>query len=329
MRRHNEGRSRKEEGRGSCRPSHLFVLPSYFFPAAIAALVLLDLSRADDAQTFARRTVFPTDNAWNTDISHQPADPKSADYLAAIGANKPLHPDFGTGHNGIPYQFVDAHTPRVPVTFDYADESDRGPYPIPDNPRIEGQPGATDGDRHILMVDTDAWMLYELWQGVKRPDGWHAGSGAIWDLKTNATRPKGWTSADAAGLPIFPGLVRYDEVHERRVITHALRFTVQRTRRAYVLPASHYASNSDDPNLLPMGARLRLRADFDISAFAPDVQVILTALKTYGLILADNGGDWFISGAPDDRWNDDTLHQLTRVKGRDLEVAKLDGIVTH
>jgi hypothetical protein len=215
------------------------------------------------------------------------------------------------------------------VIFQYADESDKGPYPIPDQPLIEGGPGATDGDRHLLLIDRDDWILYELWQAVKGPDGWRAGSGAIWDLKTNATRPKGWTSADAAGLPIFPGLVRYDEVREKRLITHALRFTVRRTRRAYVSPASHWASSSTNPNLLPMGARVRLRGDFDVSPFDPDVQVILIALKTYGLILADNGSDWFISGAPDDRWNDDLLHQLTRVKGKDLEVVKLGDVVTR
>jgi hypothetical protein len=277
---------------------------------------------------FASHTVFPKDNPWNADISERPVDPNSDAYIAAIGANKPLHPDFGTIY-GIPFQFADHNTPRVPVAFDYADESDRGPYPIPTDPLIEGGPGATSGDRHLLLIDRDDWMLYELWQAVKGPDGWHAGSGAIWDLKTNATRPKGWTSADAAGLPVFPGLARYDEVHEKRLIDHALRFTVERTRRAYVSPASHWASDSNDPHLLPMGARLRLRHDFDISSFDPDVQVILTALKAYGLILADNGSDWFISGAPDDRWNDDILHQLTRVKGKDLEVVELGDVITH
>jgi hypothetical protein len=298
-------------------------------PVELIFLGILIAGGIGEAQiySFPDRSVFPKDDAWNTDISRAAVDPKSGDYIARIGSEKPLHPDFGTGHNGIPYQLVDAHTPRVPVTFEYAEESDKGPYPIPENPRIEGGAGATEGDRHILMIDTDAWVLYELWQGVKGPDGWHAGSGAIWDLKTNATRPAGWTSADAAGLPVFPGLVRYDEVHERRAITHALRFTVAQTRRAYVAPASHWASRSDDPTLLPMGARLRLRADYDISGFDPDVQVILAALKTYGLILADNGSDWFISGAPDDRWNDDVLHELTRVKGRDLEVVKLEGVV--
>lgn len=280
-------------------------------------------------QVLAERTVFPKDNPWNADISKRPVDPNSAAYIAAIGANKPLHPDFGTGTNGIPFQFVDRSTPRTAVTFDYADESDKGPYPIPAHPLIEGGPGATEGDRHMLLIDRDDWVLYELWQAVKGPDGWQAGSGAIWDLKTNATRPAGWTSADAAGLPVFPGLARYDEVHEKRVIAHALRFTVVRTRRAYVAPASHWASSSNDANLLPMGARVRLRSDYDITSFDPDVQVILTAMKTYGLILADNGSDWYISGAPDDRWNDDTLHQLARVKGKDLEVVELGDVVTR
>ncbi len=291
-----------------------------------AVLSLGKLAFADES---AGRTVFPKDNPWNTDILRLPVDPKSEAYIAAIGASKPLHPDFGTGTNGIPFQFVDHATPRTAVTFDYADESDKGPYPIPAHPLIEGGPGATEGDRHLLLIDRDDWVLYELWQAVRGPAGWHAGSGAIWDLKTNATRPAGWTSADAAGLPVFPGLVRYDEVHEQRLIAHALRLTVERTRRAYVAPASHWASRSSDPDLLPMGARLRLRHDFEVSSFDPDVQVILAALKTYGLILADNGSDWYISGAPDDRWNDDILHQLTRVKGKDLEVVKLGDVVTR
>ena len=281
------------------------------------------------SQFFKDHHVFSPDNPWNTDISKLPVDPHSDAYIAAIGANKPLHPDFGTGTNGIPFQFVDHATRRSSVAFTYADESDKGPYPIPPHPLIEGGPNATDGDRHMLLIDTDSSVLYELWQAVKGPDGWHAGSGAIWDLKTNATRPRGWTSADAAGLPVFPGLVRYDEVHEKRLIAHALRFTVQRSRRAYVSPASHWASSSSDPNLLPMGARLRLRHDFDVSSFDPDVQVILNALKTYGLILADNGSDFYVSGAPDDRWNDDLLHQLSRVKGSDLEVVELGEVVTH
>jgi hypothetical protein len=278
-------------------------------------------------QIFTSHAVFPKDNPWNVDISQLPVDPNSAAYIATIGANKPLHPDFGTGINGIPFQFVDHNTRRSLVTFEYADESDKGPYPIPAHPLIEGGPAAASGDRHLLLIDSDDWMLYELWRTVKGQDGWHAGSGAIWNLKTNAMRPKGWTSADAAGLPIFPGLVRYDEVHEKRLIAHALRFTVQRTRRAFIFPASHWASNSNDPHLLPMGARLRLRHDFDVNAFDADAQVILTAMKTYGMILADNGSDWYISGAPDDRWNDDILHQLAKVKGKDLEVVQLGQVV--
>ena len=302
-----------------------------------AVLALTALSLADDStsatarsarQIFASHTVFSQDNPWNTDISQLPVDLKSGAYIAAMGANKPLHPDFGIVY-GIPFQFVGPKTPRSSVAFDYAVESDKGPYPIPAHPLIEGGPGAKDGDRHLLLIDPDEWVLYELYQAVQGPNGWHAGSGAIWDLKTNSTRPRGWTSADAAGLPIFPGLVRYDEVHEKHLITHALRFTVERTRRAFVFPASHWASDLNDPDLLPMGARLRLRHDFDISSFDPDVQVILVALKTYGLILADNGSDWFISGAPDGRWNDDVLHQLTRVKGKDLEVVALGEVVTH
>jgi len=304
-------------------------------PVMSAVLALSVLSFANDStaapsspagRIFGSHTVFPKDNPWNTDISRMPVDPKSDVYIAAVGADKLLHPDFGTVY-GIPFQFVDYKTSRSSVTFDYADESDKGPYPIPADPLIEGGPGATEGDRHLLLIDPDDWVLYELYQAVKGPDGWHAGSGAIWDLKANSTRPRGWTSADAAGLPIFPGLVRYDEVHEKHLITHALRFTVERTRRAFVFPASHWASSLNNPDLLPMGARLRLRPDFDISSFDPDVQVILVALKTYGLILADNGSDWFISGAPDKHWNDDILHQLTRVKGKDLEVVELGKVV--
>jgi hypothetical protein len=295
-----------------------------------AALFIATASFSCPAKAdFPDLSVFPKDNPWNTDISREPIDPNSSSYIATIGAGKPLHPDFGTGTNGIPFQLVDSSTPRVSVRFEYADESDPGPYPIPANPLIEGGPGATLGDRHLLVIDPRAWILYELWQAVRGPDGWHAGSGAIWDLKTNVTRPAGWTSADAAGLPIFPGLVRYDEVHEERLISHALRFTLERTRHGYVAPASHWASHSDDPHLLPMGARLRLRSDFNIDTFAPEVRVILTALKTYGMILADNGGDWYISGAPDERWNDDILHQLSRVKAKDLEVVKLGTIVTR
>ena len=304
------------------------LLHSLAIGSLLVGLTMAALASDNTSSIFASHSVFPKDNAWNTAISQQPVDPKSAAYIAAVGADKPLHPDFGTGYNGIPFQLVDHTTPRSTVTFQYADESDKGPYPIPAHPLIEGKPGAKSGDRHLLMIDQDNWVLYELWEAVHRPDGsWHAGSGAIWDLKTNSTRPVGWTSADAAGLAVFPGLVRYDEVHDKKLIDHALRFTLEHTQRAYVAPATHCASHLTDSNLLPLGARLRLRSDFDISSFAPDIQVILTALKTYGMILADNGGDWYLSGAPDNRWNNDILHQLQRVKATDLEVVKMDNIV--
>lgn len=216
---------------------------------------------------------------------------------------------------------VSGDTPRVPVRFQYAAESDPGPYPIPPNAPIEGGPQGT-GDRHLLVLDRDHWKLYELFSAYPEGRGYRAGSGAVFDLNSNALRPAGWTSADAAGLPIFPGLVRYDEVVEQGAIRHALRFTVRRTRRAYVPPARHFASRSDDPTLPPMGLRVRLRADYDISRFPPSARVILKALQTYGMILADNGGDWFLSGTPDPRWNEGELATLKRIKGADLEVVE-------
>jgi hypothetical protein len=276
--------------------------------------------------------VFPADNPWNQDVSGLPVHPNSDAYIASIGADTGLHPDFGTVWEGapigIPYTVVNADTPRVSVSFDYADESDPGPYPIPDDALIEGGPDA-DGDRHVLLVDPLEKKLYELFYAVPQGDGsWAAGSGAIFDLTSNALRPAGWTSADAAGLPIFPGLVRYDEVVERGEIAHALRFTVSQSQRAYIPPATHLASSSTDARRPPMGLRLRLRADFDISGFSPNVQVILRALKQYGMIVADNGSDWYISGAPDPRWNDDELRELGQVQGRDFEAVYTGEAVT-
>ncbi len=268
--------------------------------------------------------IFPKDNPWNTDISGYPVHPNSDAFIKSIGLDKPLHPDFGAPWegrpNGIPYVLVKGNQPKVPVHFLYADESDPGPYPIPPNPPIEGGKDSK-GDRHLLIIDVDNKMLYELYRVFETDKGWKADSGAIFDLTSNKLRPLGWTSADAAGLPIFPGLVRYDEVVEKGEIDHALRFTVERTQRGYILPATHLASHSRDPNLPPMGLRVRLKADFDISGFPKEAQVILKALKKYGMILADNGGDWFISGAPDPRWNDDALAALKRVKGKDLEAV--------
>jgi hypothetical protein len=278
------------------------------------------------------RRPFPDDNPWNTDISSAPIDPGSAVLIASCGERN-LHPDFGTVWNGapigIPYTVVDGSQGAVPVTFEYADESDSGPYPIPADAPIEGGPDA-DGDRHILIIDRDAWVLYELFAAYPEDGGtrWRAGSGAIFDLDSNQLRPAGWTSADAAGLPIFPGLVRYDEAVERGEIPHALRFTCPRTRRAYVPPARHWASASTDPTLPPMGMRVRLRADFDVSTFPPEVQVILNALKRYGMFLADNGSGWFISGAPDPRWNDEALGTLKTVPSSAFEVVRMEGMVT-
>lgn len=276
------------------------------------------------------RRVFPADNAWNRDISREPVDPNSATLIASIGADKGLHPDFGTVYNGnpngIPYVVVPGDQPRVPVRFEYADESDPGPYPIPPGAPIEGGPNAK-GDRHILVIDRDRWMLYETFSTYPDGQGWKAGSGAIFDLNSNKERPAGWTSADAAGLSVFAGLVRYDEVMEQKEIPHALRFTITRSRKAYVPPARHYASRRTDANLPPMGMRVRLKADFDLSGFPPPARVILTALKRYGMIVADNGGDWFISGAPDPRWPDEQIQTLKRVKGSDFEVVKMGEMV--
>ncbi len=280
------------------------------------------------------RRPFPADNPWNQDVSGQPVDPGSATLIAACGADRGLHADFGTvwngAPNGIPYVVVSGGQARVPVTFGDADESDAGPYPVPADAPIEGGPGGT-GDRHVLVVDRDNWKLYELYEARPVDGGarWTAGSGAVFDLASNALRPAGWTSADAAGLPIFPGLVRYDEVMEGKEIRHALRFTCPVTRRAYVHPARHFASSRTDAGLPPMGMRVRLRADFDVTPFPANVQVILRAMKTYGMLLADNGSAWYVSGAPDPRWSDDELATLRNVRGRDFEVVRMGTIVTE
>lgn len=262
--------------------------------------------------------VFPPDNPWNWDVSRHKVHPNSDNYVKSIGADKPFHPDFGTVY-GIPYVVVTGKQKRVKVEFEYADESDPGPYPIPDDAPIEGGPDA-DGDRHILVLDKDNQKLYEIFHAFKTKDGWKAGSGAIFDLKSNKLRPDGWTSADAAGLPIYPGLVRYDEVKAGE-IRHALRFTIRRTQKAYLFPATHYASRDTDPNLPPMGLRFRLKASFNISKFSKNNQVILRALQVYGMMVADNGSDWYVSGAPDKRWNDDELNALKKLKGSDFEAV--------
>jgi hypothetical protein len=267
--------------------------------------------------------VFPGDNPWNTDVSRAPVSARSDAYLASIGVAGHLHPDVGTTY-GIPYVEIGAAQPSVPVSFDYADESDPGPYPIPANAPVEGG-----SDRHVLVVDRERCRLWELFDASTADGGrsWHAGSGATWDLRSNALRPDGWTSADAAGLPIFPGLIRYDEVAAGR-IDHALRFTVRRTQRAFVHPATHVASSITDPNVPPMGLRLRLKAGYDCSHLSAQVQVICAALKRYGMLVADNGSDWYVSGAPDRRWNDAALDDLKTIPGGAFEALETGPVVT-
>ncbi len=273
--------------------------------------------------------LFPADNIWNARIDSLPVDARSDAYILSIGAGTGLHPDFGANWNGgpfgIPYTTVPGAQPLVSVTFDYDDESDPGPYPIPADAPVEGG-----SDRHVLVVDRDRCKLYEMWNSRRQPDGsWRAGSGAVFDLRSNALRPDTWTSADAAGLPILPGLVRYDQVAAGE-IKHAIRFTVQDTRKAYIWPARHYASDNTSLNLPPMGQRFRLKASRNISGYPAQVQVILTAFKRYGLILADNGSDWYVSGAPDARWDDDMLVSAFRsLKGSDFEAVDESSLMVH
>lgn len=275
--------------------------------------------------------VFPPDNIWNTPVEGLPTDQNSDDYVNTIGSSEYVHADFGSGTwngapIGIPYLEVSENQPEVAIRFDYEDESDPGPYPIPSDAPIEGGPDS-DGDRHVLVLEKDNCILYELFYAFPNPDGsWTAGSGAIFDLTLNALRPDGWTSADAAGLPILPGLVRYDETASGE-INHALRFTAPQTRKAYVWPARHYASSLTGSQYPPMGQRFRLKANFDISSFSPKIQVILRCLKKYGMILADNGSSWFISGVPDERWNNDHLHELHDVHGSDFEAVDVSSLM--
>jgi hypothetical protein len=300
----------------------------------IIILSMIKCRKSDDSNrdTETRSThvgnvqVFPSDNPWNTDISGEETDPNSDVLIAGIGNDVHLHPDFGTTWQGsaigIPFNVVGENQPNVNVSFHYNGESDPGPYPIPRNALIE------DGsDRHVLVVDTFNQKLYELYNATKNTDGsWRAGSGAVFDLTSNALRPDTWTSADAAGLPIFPGLVRYEEVVTKGEINHALRFTVERTRNAFVHPATHGASDSYSQNYPPMGMRVRLKAGFDISGFSPNIQVILKCLKKYGMFVADNGSNWYISGEHNMKWDDEELGELKTIAGSNFEVVKMDTI---
>ncbi len=288
-------------------------LPFVVRPSAIAT-----------GPTLGGCAMFPADNPWNRDVSNDPVDPNSANYIASIGAAVNLHADFGSDPTyGIPYVVVPGTQPFVPITFTaYGSESDPGPYPVPSNAPVEAG-----SDAHVLALDAGNCTLYEMYHAAKDSNGagWFADSGAVFNLTSNALRPDGWTSADAAGLPILPGLVRYDEV-TAGAINHALRFTVALTQRAYVHPATHWASSSTNANLPPMGLRVRLKASYNISGFTGAARVVLNALKKYGMMVADNGSNWFISGSTDTRWNDSDLNQLKTVPGSAFEVVQLGTI---
>jgi hypothetical protein len=297
----------------------VLLLPWLLFPQSLPS-----------APTVGGCAIFPADNIWNTRIDALPRHARSDEYVAAIGSNATVHPDFGSGlwedgPIGIPFVVVPAHQPLVDITFtDYGDESDAGPYPIPDGAPIEGGPDA-DGDRHVLVLQQGSCRLYELFYAFPVENAWEASSGAVYDLASHDLRPAGWTSADAAGLPILPGLVRYDEVAGGE-IRHAIRMTAPETQMAYVWPARHYASEITDPSYPPMGQRFRLRSDFPLEEYAPQVQVILRAMQRYGLILADNGSPWYISGAPDERWNNEMLRELKQLQGSDFEAVDVSSL---
>jgi len=290
------------------------------FPLA-CGLVLAAAALADNEDLGPKFRIFPADSPWHWDISGYRVHPDSAKFIASIGADTGFHPDFGTKY-GIPYCVVSSKQKKQKILeWEYGDESDKDPYPIPDNPPIEGGPEA-DGDRHVLMIDTEGMMLYELWHVFPvEGKGWKAGSGAIWNLRSNEPRKDGWTSADAAGLPIFPGLVRFEEV-DRGDVGHAIRFTVRKSAKKYWYPATHHAGRGNDADLPPMGMRVRLKASFDTKGLGKQARVVAAALKKHGGILADNGSDWYFTGTPDKRWNDDDLHGLSKIKGSDFEVLE-------
>lgn len=308
--------------------------------ALLAALALVACAPSgaragDPPPQLGNCPVFPADNVWNARVDDLPLLAESETYVTTIGRTATVHPDFGSGTwegapIGIPWVSVGASQPRVDVSFYYPTESDPGPYPVPADAPVEGAPVggvAPGGDRHVLVVDTADCVLYELYDAELQPGGdWSAGSGAVYDLTSNALRPDGWTSADAAGLPILPGLVRYDEVAAGS-IDHAIRFTAPQTRKEHVWPARHDASSSTAAERPPMGQRFRLRADFDASAMSAEAQVIVTAMKRYGLILADNGSSWFISGAPDERWDNDALRDLRAITGADFEAVDVTSLM--
>ncbi len=293
---------------------------------AIASSSGADAARASAGPREYACPIFPASNSINQDVSHAPVDPISASYIAAIGAGGHLHADFGTDPSyGIPYTVVGPHQPKVPIRFtEFGEESNPGPYPVPPGAPIEG--AGEEGDRHVLVLQTGSCKLYELYQARRSGAGWEAGSGAVFNLRSNALRPEGWTSADAAGLPIFPLLVRYPEVQSGQ-IDHALRVTVENTQRGYIHPATHFASDSSDPTLPPMGLRLRLEASFSLTGYHGQALIVLRALKRYGLIVADNGSSWYITGAPDPSWNNEDLNQLETVPGSAFQAVETGPIL--
>jgi len=320
-----------------------------FAVLVLTAVLILIIACTESIQATPKTTaaapagncfILPADNIWNTPVDNLPLDPNSATYVNTIGSSETLHPDFGSGvwppnstsPIGIPFVEVPGSQPLVDIVFtDWPSESDPGPYPVPPNAPIEGGPDG-DGDRHVLVIDQDNCVLYELFYAWPQNDGsWEASSGAIYYLSSNALRPDGWTSADAAGLPIFPGLVRFDEV-ETGAINHAIRFTAPETRSDHIWPARHDASNLTGSQYPPMGQRFRLKANYDISGLNPKVQIILQALKTYGMILADNGSSWFLSGVPDERWDvdiDTIISQLHQVPGSAFEAVDVSSLMVN
>jgi len=310
------------------------LLASLLALVALSAAVLAALPASGRPLPGAKKCpVFPADNPWNQRVDSLPTAANSYAIVNRIGAGDTAHADFGSGlYNGgpigIPYKTVSSNQKKLKVSFDYADESDRVRYPIPKDVPIEGGKDSS-GDRHVILVDRDKCKLYELYAArpVKGGKRWHAGSGAVWSLRSNNLRPAGFTSADAAGLPILPGLARYDEVKAGE-IDHALRFTVGETRKAYVYPARHQASDATDPDLPPMGMRFRLKKSFDTSRFPPQTRIVLEALKRYGMIVADNGTNWYVSGAPSKGWNNDDLHSFGQIKGSDFEVVDTSSLPT-
>jgi hypothetical protein len=305
--------------------------------AIVGAILLASASGLAVAATqypYGRGTggcpLFPASNPWREKVAKLPLSPLSSAYIATIGASLHLHPAFGSNLTyGIPYVVVPATQPKVAIHFTaYGSQSDKGPYPVPAGAPVEGGAGSS-GDRHVLVVQAGACKLYELFSAQPNSDGsWSAGSGAVFNLRSNRLRPNGWTSADAAGLPIFAGLIRYDEV-QRGYINHAIRFTAPQTQAGFIHPATHFASSSKDPSLPPMGLRLRLKASFDITHFPRVARVILRAMKTYGLILADNGSPWYFQGATDPRWNDNALDTLKSVPGSAFEVVATGPILRN